>query len=63
MKNKLGILIRLLLPYIAIGISILVYYGVSDTGKQKKMDHPYYLYFIGLIGLYILIGIIIGLFK
>jgi len=63
MKNKLGILIRLLLPYIAIGISVLVYYGVSDTGKQKKMDHPYYLYFIGLIGLYILIGIIIGLFK
>ena len=63
MKNKLGILIRLLLPYIAIGISFLVYYGVSDTGKQKKMDHPYYLYFIGLIGLYILIGIIIGLFK
>ena len=63
MKNKLGILIRLLLPYIAIGISVLVYYGVSDTGKQKKKDHPYYLYFIGLIGLYILIGIIIGLFK
>lgn len=62
MKDKLLRGIKLILPFIAIALSVFLYYGVSDNGKQKQMDHPYYLYLIAIIGAVILIEIIVGLF-
>ncbi len=63
MKKKLFTVLKLLLPFIAIAISVLVYYKVEDNGKQKKMAHPYYLYFLALVGAVILLEILIGLFN
>ena len=63
MKNKLFTIFKLLLPYVAIAISILAYYQIKDNGKQKKTDHPYYLYLLAVIGLIVLIRIIVGLFN
>ena len=58
MKKKLFAVLKLLLPFIAIAISVLVYYKVEDNGKQKKMAHPYYLYFLALVGAVILLEIL-----
>ena len=63
MKKKLFAALKLLLPFIAIAISVLVYYKVEDNGKQKQMDHPYYLYFIAAIGAVIFIEILISFFN
>lgn len=63
MKNKLFTVLKLMLPFVAIAVSILIYYGVVDNGKQKQMEHPYYLYLITVIGAFILIGILVGFFN
>lgn len=63
MKAKITAAIRLLLPYIMIAASVIVYYGIEDNGKQKKTDHPYYLYFIAFIGAILFLELIIGIFK
>lgn len=63
MKKKLFAVLKLLLPFIAIAISILIYYNVPNNGKQKQTAHPYYLYFIGVIGAVILLEILIGCFN
>ncbi len=63
MKEKIILITKLVLPYIAIALSYLVYYVAKDNGTQKKTDHPYYLYFISIIGVIVLIETIIGLFN
>jgi len=63
MKNKFLTILKLLLPYLAIAISVLVYYGVKENGKQKKMAHPYYLYLLGVIGLVLFLELLIGIFN
>ncbi|MCR5607579.1 MAG: ABC transporter permease subunit [Lachnospiraceae bacterium] len=62
MREKLLKILKLILPYIAIAVSILVYYKVGDNGKQKQMAHPYYIYFITLIGVLLLIAQIVSIF-
>lgn len=61
MKNKLFTILKLLLPYLAIAISVLVYYGLDDNGKQKKMEHPYYLYLLAVIGVVLLVRMLVGI--
>ncbi len=61
--KKIITLIKLILPFLAIVISVLVYYGVNDNGKQKKTEHPYYLYVLALIAILVLIEIVIGVFN
>ncbi|MBR5975511.1 MAG: ABC transporter permease subunit [Clostridiales bacterium] len=63
MKKKLFAVLKLLLPFLAIAISVLIYYTVSDNGKQKKTSHPYYLFLLYAIGAVILIEILIGSFN
>ena len=63
MNKKLYALIKLILPFVAIALSIFLYYGISDNGKQKQTEHPYYLYLIGAIGAVVLIEIIVGIFN
>lgn len=62
MKNKILAVLKLLLPYLAIAISILAYYIIPGNGKQKMTDHPYYVYFLLAFGICLLIAIIIGAF-
>ena len=62
MKKYLSVALKLLLPYIAIGISVLVYYTVADNGKQKKTQYPYYIYFLLVIGAVLLVATLVSVF-
>lgn len=62
MKNLVKIGVRFALPFLAILLSVLVYYQIPDNGKQKAMAHPYYLYFIYVLGIVLLIEILLGFF-
>ncbi len=63
MNRKVRFIIRLLLPYVAVALSALVYYIVADNGKQKSTEHPYYLYLLFAIlviySVFLIIGIIV----
>lgn len=62
MKNLAKIGVRFAVPFLAILLSVLVYYQIPDNGKQKVMNHPYYLYFIYILGIVLLIEILLGFF-
>ena len=62
MKNLAKIGVRFTVPFLAILLSVLVYYQIPDNGKQKVMNHPYYLYFIYILGIVLLIEILLGFF-
>lgn len=63
MGKKLFAALKLLLPFVAIAVSFALYYLVEDNGKQKKMEHPYYLWFLAVIGGVIILEIVIGIFN
>lgn len=63
MKKKLFLALKLLLPFIAIAISSLIYYKAEDNGKQKQMEHPYYIYLLILIAVVFAILVLIGIFH
>ncbi len=63
MKRKVITAVKLALPFVAIGISILLYYLIYNNGKQKLTELPYYILFLALIGGVILIEIVVGLFT
>lgn len=54
--KKLKTAIKLILPYIAILASFACYYGIADTGKQKEMTYPYYMYLV------VILAVIYGIF-
>lgn len=41
MKRYINI-IKLILPVIAVLLSVSTYYGFDDSGKQKSTEYPYY---------------------
>lgn len=41
--------VKLILPLIAVFLSVATYYGLDDSGKQKVTEHPYYVYFILIV--------------
>ena len=44
---------KVILPYIAVFFSVLFYYKIPETGNQKVMEYPYYIYLVLiLIGIY-----------
>lgn len=63
MEKKHFVVLKLLLPYIAAAISILIYYRVENNGKQKEMEHPYYIYLLVLLAVIFTIAILIGIFH
>ena len=62
MKRKVIMAVKLLLPFVGVGISFLLYYLIDNNGKQKLTDHPYYLIFVSAVGGVILLEEVIGLF-
>ena len=58
--KKIRNIIVLILPFIAVGITILLYYNIADNGKQKKTEYPYFVNFlivlVILYGVFLLIG-------
>lgn len=63
MNGKLKKIIISVLPFLAILLSVAVYYFVPESGKQKKMPAHYYLNFLYLAGIAILISEIVGAFN
>lgn len=51
-------IIKLILPIIAVFLSIAAYYGLNDSGKQKATEYPYYIFFILIVlGIYLIIAV------
>lgn len=47
--------VKLILPIIAVLISVAAYYGFDDNGKQKVTEYPYYIYFMLIVlGIYLI---------
>lgn len=63
MKNKFYTIIKLILPFIAVLLSVIIYYQIPDNGKQKEMNYPYYLYLLYVIAVVIAIEIVLGIFN
>ena len=54
--KKIHVIIKLILPILAIILSVMTYYGLKDNGEQKATPYPYYIYFVMLIlGLYVIV--------
>lgn len=54
MNEKVLKSIKLILPIIAVIFSVVIYYGIDDSGKQKTVEHPYFIYTLFLIsGIYL----------
>lgn len=54
MKKYFNI-VKLILPIIAVLISVAAYYGFDDNGKQKVTEYPYYVYFMLIVlGIYLI---------
>ncbi|MBD5159314.1 MAG: ABC transporter permease subunit [Ruminococcus sp.] len=57
MKRYVNI-IKLILPVIAVLISVATYYIFDDSGKQKSTEYPYYVYLMLFVsGIYIIVAI------
>ena len=63
MKRRILNILKLILPTLAVGISILLYYMLEDNGKQKAAAHPYYIYFMLLFGTIYLLIVLISIFH
>lgn len=62
MKKKFATLARLVLPIIAAILSVFVYYGFENNGKQKTTEHPYFVYFILVFAAFYLLLLILSIF-
>jgi len=50
--------VKLILPIIAVLISVAAYYGFDDNGKQKETEYPYYVYFMLIVlGIYLIFAV------
>ncbi len=55
-------IIKLILPIIAVLLSIAAYYGLSDSGKQKATDYPYYVYLMLIVSVIYIVAVIASIF-
>ncbi len=62
MRDKLINIVKLLLPFIALAVSILIYYIIGNNGKQKATNHPYFIWFLVAIAVVYIILCVTGLF-
>lgn len=63
MRKDLVNKLKLLLPFVAIALSVIIYYKLVDNGVQKATQHPYYLYLLVIVGLIVLVEILMGIFN
>ncbi|MCR5614161.1 ABC transporter permease [Treponema sp.] len=50
------------LPFLAAALSAVLYFTIPESGKQKVMDHPYYMYFLLAAVIAIAVSIITAIF-
>ena len=63
MKERISSIGKLLLPYLAAGISLLAYYGLADNGRQKEAAHPYYINLLLIVSGGYAVLLLISLFQ
>lgn len=61
MNEKVLKIVKLILPIVAVLLSVAIYYGIEDNGKQKAAEHPYFVYalyiFAGVYLLFVILSI------
>ena len=62
MERKLKKNLTYILPFFVIAISVVLYFVIPDTGKQKNMPAPYFVCFLVAFSILLLILIIAGIF-
>jgi len=63
MSSKIKKIVIGALPFIAIALSILFYFVIPDSGKQKKTVHPYFVYLNIIFAIVLAIVLIVGIFN
>ena len=63
MTKKLNRILTTLLPFVAAGISALLYFLLPESGKQKQMDLPYYMCFLLAAVIVLAVCFIAGIFA
>jgi len=62
MNKKIKNYLTPLLPLLAALLSLLLYFALPESGKQKKMPHPYYIAFLITAVIILTVSFILGLF-
>lgn len=56
-------IINYALPFFTAALSAVLYFAIPESGKQKVMDHPYYMCFLLAAVIVIAVLMIAGIFK
>lgn len=63
MSKKIKKIFILALPFFAAAISAVLYFAIPESGKQKAMACPYYMYFLLAAVSVLAVCIVVGLFA
>lgn len=64
-KSKVNIyeIIIAAVPFIVTLLSVLTYYYIPDTGRQKPVEHPYYIWFSAVVILVYALFLVVSFFN
>ena len=63
MNKKLKLYLTTSLPFLAAALSLVLYFAIPESGKQKQMPHPYYIAFLLAAVIALAVCLIAGLFA
>ena len=63
MNKKLKLYLTTSLPFLAAALSLVLYFAIPESGKQKQMPHPYYIAFLLAAVIELAVCLIAGLFA
>lgn len=63
MNKKLKLYLTTSLPFLAAALSLVLYFAIPESGKQKQMPHPYYIAFLLAAVIALAACLIAGLFA
>lgn len=63
MNKKLKLYLTTSLPFLAAALSLVLYFAIPESGKQKQMPHPYYIAFLLAAVIALAVCLIAGIFA
>lgn len=63
MNKKLKLYLTTSLPFLTAALSLVLYFAIPESGKQKQMPHPYYIAFLLAAVIALAVCLIAGLFA
>ncbi len=63
MNKKLKLYLTTSLPFLAAALSLVLYFAIPESGKQKQMPHPYYISFLLAAVIALAVCLIAGIFA